>query len=308
MGRTARLTAIVPATNQPDTLERVRAAIEEAAAPPEEILVVNRPSHAGPAEARNAGAQRASGDVLVFVDADVLVRRDAFARIRATFESDPGLSGVFGSYDDEPAHDGTVSAFRNLLHHHVHQTSPGPAKTFWAGLGAIRRDAFLGSGGFDDAYRVPSIEDVELGLRLTDAGHRIELVPDIQGKHLKGWTLPGMIRSDILHRGVPWLTLLLERGRPSSALNLSWRHRVSALASVGLAGAVVARRYRALVPAAGLLIMLNRGFYRLLLERLGPRKAALGVGLHVLHHLSAVAASPLALWAYLRAGRAASIQ
>jgi glycosyltransferase involved in cell wall biosynthesis len=263
------------------------------------------PSHAGPAEARNAGAQRASGDVLVFVDADVVVHRDAFARIRAAFESDPGLSGVFGSYDDEPADDGTVSAFRNLLHHHVHQASPGPAKTFWAGLGGIRRDAFLGIGGFDEAYDAPSIEDVELGLRLTDAGHRIELAPDIQGKHLKGWTLPAMIRCDVQQRAVPWLTLMLARGRPSSALNLGWRHRVSALASVGLFGAAVSRRYRAIVPALALLVLLNRAFYGLLWTKLGPRKATLGVGLHVVHHLSAVAASPLAPVVYLRSRRAA---
>jgi hypothetical protein len=145
-------------------------------------------------------------------------------------------------------------------------------------------------------------------LRLTDAGHRIELAPDIQGKHLKRWTLPGMIRCDVLHRGVPWLTLLLTRRRLPAALNLRWHHRVSALASVGLAGALAARRYRALVPAAALLIALNHAFYGLLWERLGPRKAALGVGLHVVHHLSALIASPLALWVYLRARRAAHQQ
>ena len=305
MDRTARLTAIVPATKAPETLELVRAAIEEAAAPPEETIVVSGPYEAGPAEARNAGAQRASGDVLVFVDADVIVHRDAFVRIRDAFASDPGLGGVFGSYDDEPAHDDTVSAFRNLLHHHVHQTSPGPARTFWAGLGAIRKDVFLDIGGFDDAYGVPSIEDVELGLRLTDAGHRIELAPDIQGKHLKGWTLPGMVRGDVLHRAVPWLALLLKHGRLPTSLNLGWRHRASALASVGVAGGAATRRYRVLVPSAALLIALNHAFYRLLWEKLGPRKAALGVGLHVLHHLSAVAASPLALWVYLRARRGA---
>jgi GT2 family glycosyltransferase len=242
--------------------------------------------------------------VLVFVDADVLVHSDAFVRIRAAFESDPALSGVFGSYDDEPAKDGAVSAFRNLLHHHVHHNSAGPATTFWAGLGAIRRDAFLGTGGFDEAYGVPSIEDVELGLRLTDAGHRLELAPEIQGKHLKGWTLPEMIRCDLHHRAVPWLTLVLRRRRLPASLNLSWPHRVSALASLGLAGAAATRRYGALAPAATLLIALNHAFYRLLWEKLGPRKAALGVGLHVVHHLSAVAAAPLALWVHLRARHA----
>jgi hypothetical protein len=32
----------------------------------------------------------------------------------------------------------------------VHVSSPGPAATFWAGLGAIRRDAFDAVGGFDE--------------------------------------------------------------------------------------------------------------------------------------------------------------
>ena len=49
----------------------------------------------------------------------------------------PGWTAVFGSYDDEPADEGTVSAFRNLLHHHVHQSSPGPAEDI---LGRARRD------------------------------------------------------------------------------------------------------------------------------------------------------------------------
>jgi GT2 family glycosyltransferase len=300
MNRPARLTAIVPATKGSETLECAKAAIEQAAAPPEELIVVDGPSDAGPAEARNAGAKRASGDVLVFIDADVVVHPDAFVRIRAAFDEDAGLDGVFGSYDDQPGADGTVSTFRNLLHHHVHQSSAGPAQTFWAGLGAIRKDAFLRIGGFNDVYKEPSIEDIELGLRLTDAGHRIELAPDIQGKHLKGWTLPAMIDSDINRRAVPWLTLLLTRGDSSSTLNLGWRHRVSALASVGVAGALATRRSRAFAAFVGLLVALNHAFYALLWEKLGPRRAAVGVGLHVMHHLSAVVASPLALWVYLQ--------
>ena len=71
--------------------------------PPEETLVVAAPRSDGPAAARNTGAREATGDVLVFVDADVLVHRDAFARIRAAFASDPNLTAVFGSYDDDPA-------------------------------------------------------------------------------------------------------------------------------------------------------------------------------------------------------------
>src|SRR5206468_4033243 len=138
-----RLSVVIPATDDPPTLALTLAAIERSLAPADEVIVVSEPRFIGPAAARNAGAARARGDVIVFVDADVAVRPDALGRIRAAFSSDPQLSAVFGSYDDDPAAAGLVSGFRNLLHHHVHHASAGPATTFWTGLGAVRHQTFL---------------------------------------------------------------------------------------------------------------------------------------------------------------------
>src|SRR5690349_19173197 len=213
------LSLVIPATNRPPTLARVLDAATRAEAAPEEVIVVDQPEGLGPAAARNLGARRASGDVLVFVDADVEVHEDAFARIRTAFERDGTLTAIFGSYDDDPDAGSVVSDFRNLLHHHVHHEAAGEASTFWAGLGAVRRDAFLDAGGFDEKrFPRPSIEDIELGDRLRRQGARIVLDPEIQGKHLKRWTLASMTTTDLLDRGVPWLRLILERGSSSTAL------------------------------------------------------------------------------------------
>jgi GT2 family glycosyltransferase len=301
------LAVVVPATDRPATVDDCVRAIATADEPPEELIVVDKPPEAGPGEARNIGASRASGDVLVFVDADVVIHSDAIARIRRVFEDDPKIVAVFGSYDDDPERHGPVSDFRNLLHHHVHQSGAGPASTFWAGLGAIRRDEFLAVGGFDEArYPHASIEDIELGMRLAGKGKRIALEPSIQGKHLKRWTLSSMIRTDLTRRGVPWVRLLLDQGAPSDALNLGLRHRASAAASVALVGALVARKPRVVGAAALTLLALNAGFYSLLLRRRGPRHAAAGVPLHVLHHLVSVTAVPIALSQQLLAGTARS--
>jgi cellulose synthase/poly-beta-1,6-N-acetylglucosamine synthase-like glycosyltransferase len=288
-----RQSAIVPATNRPPTLDRCVAAIRAAEQPPDEVIVVEDSRQPGPAAARNDGVRNATGDVLVFVDADVVAHPDAFARIRAAFAADPALAGVIGSYDDRPPARGVVAGFRNLLHHHVHQQGAGEVPTFWAGLGALRRKAFEDAGGFD-AGRFPraSIEDVELGVRLAARGARIVLDPELQGTHLKAWTLGEMMRTDFAGRGVPWIDLLLAGGTSTTMLNLGWRHRASALVSVVGASALVLRRPGFAAGALAALVALNAPFYALLLRRRGPLEATVGVGLHAVHHLTAVASVP----------------
>ncbi len=287
----ATLSVVVPATDDPPTLARCLDAIAGADDRPDEVLVIDRPVTLSASGARNRGVEQASGDVVVFVDADVEVHPDAFTRIRATFDADPGLTALYGSYDDRPGTTTTVSTFRNLLHHHVHQAGAGPAETFWTGLGAVRRDAFVTVGGFDEErYPHPSIEDIDLGHRLVDHGASIRLDPDIQGTHLKAWTLRSMVWTDFARRGVPWTTLQVRRRRSSTALNCGWRHRLSAAScAVAVVGAALLHPLVALA-AFGNLVALNHAFYTLLLRQQGLARATVGIALHGVHHLVAVAA------------------
>src|SRR5262249_5692311 len=123
---------------------------------------------------------------------------------------------------------------------------------------------------------------------------------EIRGKHLKRWTLPSMVRTDFAIRGVPWVDLLLQHRSSASHLNLSWRHRLSALAALSAAVAVVRRRPAVAVGALVVLVALNRSFYSLMLRRRGPAEAVAGVGLHVIHHLTGVAAVPVGALRYFR--------
>ena len=293
------LTVVIPATDAPPTLPRCLAALARSEQA-HEVEVVADPGLGGPAAARNAGVARTQGEIVVFIDADVEVHPDALCRLRAALDADPRLDAVFGAYDDRPASPAAISRFRNLLHHHVHVSSPGPAETFWAGLGAVRREAFEAVGGFDaQRYPRPSIEDVELGMRLCAAGRRVALEPAARGTHLKRWTLRSMLRTDVAARGAPWVALVLERRAGARALNLGWRHRVAAAAAALATGAAVARRPRLAAAALTAMIAANARFYLLLRRRGGLRLAFAGVPLHLLHHLAAVASVPvgIALWA-----------
>lgn len=183
----------------------------------------------GPGYARNRGVEVSQGEWVAFVDADVRVHRDTLQQFVEAIESDPGADAVFGAYDDSPPAPGFLSAYRNLLHRHVHLMGAGNAETFWAGCGAVRRSAFVTAGGFDAArYPRPQIEDIEFGYRLRDGGSRIRLRPEITGTHLKRWTFLAALRTDLYDRGIPWVRLLIDRralARPAS-LNLRSGERV----------------------------------------------------------------------------------
>ncbi|KPQ37359.1 MAG: Glycosyltransferase [Phormidesmis priestleyi Ana] len=199
---------------------------------------VIRLDHAGgPARARNIGANAAKGNILFFVDADVEILPDTLSQVVASFYEAPELAALIGSYDDAPGAPNFLSQYKNLFHHYTHQTACLDASTFWGACGAIRRSVFERVGGFDESYRKPCIEDIELGYRLKQAGHTIHLRKDIQVKHLKKWTPFSLLRADVFYRALPWMALLLQvrQAHPAqyerftSDLNLKWNSRISVM-------------------------------------------------------------------------------
>jgi GT2 family glycosyltransferase len=248
----------------------------------------------GPAYARNRGFEASCGDIVVFVDADVCVHADTLARFVQVFDERPDVSAAFGSYDASPSHPGVISEFRNLLHHHVHHRDAGDAETFWAGCGAVRASAFRGVGLFDEwHYARPQIEDIELGRRLRIRGHRILLRPEIQGTHLKRWTLRDVMSTDFMHRGIPWTRLLLHEGpnRSQRALNLRASERAcTALAGLGWLSLLAAALLRSTVPLIMVavvvvsVIIANRTFYQFVTRERGLRVALLMLPLHLMYY------------------------
>jgi len=239
------------------------------------VKVLRLASRSGPGAARNRGVEHAVGDVILFVDADVVVRRDTLASVAAFFTERSDVAAVFGSYDDEPEARNFVSQYKNLLHHFTHQHSATKAETFWAGCGAVRRDAFRSAGGFDEKrYPRPSIEDIELGYRLRRRGFSIALKKDLEVKHLKRWSIASLFRADVLDRAVPWSRLIMEDGEILNDLNLRVSERICAsLVLLAVALLALAYLYPPLllgVPIAALsLLFLKRNLFAFFVTKRG---------------------------------------
>lgn len=307
--RDPALSVIVPVYNSTDELRQCLAALGESSFERFEVIVVDdgstEPVEAivsrhgfryvrlegplGPARARNRGAAIASGSYLVFLDADVCVHKDTLRRFAEAFVVNPDAAAVLGSYDDQPAHAGFFSQYKNLFHHYVHQGGDGEAGTFWSGCGALRRDVFVSFGGFDEArYRRPSIEDIELGTWMKSAGHRLILDRRIQVKHLKRWTFSSMVKTDILDRGIPWVRLMWRVGSSPGTLNTVPSQQLSVTLSYLAALSLCAVPFwflAVLVTAisAFAVTILNLDFYHYFLTRKGVWFALRVVPFHWLY-------------------------
>lgn len=247
-------------------------------------IILRLPFQGGPAKARNAGAGESRGDILFFVDADVLLPRDALSRVVRFLDGHPSVGAVFGSYDEEPAGSGFISQFKNLFHHYVHQNAREAATTFWAGCGAVRKAVFFSAGGFPETYRSAAIEDVDMGYRLAGEGVEIRLLKDLQVKHLKTWTFCSLLRTDIFARAVPWTRLALEKGLPRD-LNFKPADRAGGalvlLLTLGLALSPWRPAMIALpLLAGGLLVILHRRLYGFFLRKKGLGFAAAAALFH----------------------------
>jgi glycosyltransferase involved in cell wall biosynthesis len=263
------------------------------------VQCLKTPRRIGPAGARNLGAVHATGEILAFVDADVVLPPQGLGIVAQAFAQDSGLAAVFGSYDDAPECTTFISQYKNLMHHYVHQSSPEKASTFWAGCGAVRKRIFQIVGGFDQrTYPAPSVEDIALGLELTTRGYPIRLEKRLTAKHLKQWTVSSWLRADIFARAVPWTRLILKSGQVPRDLNLNYRSRISAvliglLVGIGLMLLVFASVRRNLMSSAVLaaaitgavILVLNRDVYRFFWRKRGLVFAARAIAVQWVYYL-----------------------
>ncbi|NIQ00769.1 MAG: glycosyltransferase, partial [Nitrospinaceae bacterium] len=185
------------------------------------------------------------------------------------------------------------SLYKNLVHHYYFQHTRRDTFFFWTGCGAVRREAFSRVGGFDPALL--SLEDIELGHRLRQAGGRVSLLPDLQCTHLKEWRFIDLIYTEIFCGALPWSRLMLSKTGMVNDLRVSFGERFRALLA-GLWLGDVPAVVLGIVPGESLIVLsalvgfMNRNFWRYLSRRKGPGFALAALLYHQVYYLYSGAA------------------
>ena len=307
------VSVIVPAYNAEATLFECLKALQAAMQPQDELIVfddgstdstrsiaeaagariISNPGFPrGPGHGRNMAAKSATKIYLMFIDADVITHADTIDRLVAE-AGKTGAVAAIGSYDDNPRSKRLPALYANLRHHFVHQSGRREATTFWSGIGLMKADVFREFGGYDDVlFKHPSIEDVELGMRLINAGRRIRLVPEAQGTHWKDWTLWRVWHTDVVRRALPWCRLIADGQLAEPDLNLARKERILALLALGVPATLVAGIFVHIIwIATAVLLALyvagNMPFVRLLAKRMNPLQLIGAVAMHLCYHIYA---------------------
>ena len=203
------------------------------------------------------GAQVARADILFFLDADITVTPSTISTIAASFSDRPEISAMFCSYQKETIPANFFSQYKNLVHHHTHQTAHEDAATFCGGFGAIRRSVFHQIGGFEPDHRF--LEDVELGYRLHQAGHKIFLNKSIQLTHHKRYSFAGLIKSDLFGRAIPWTRIMLAKRIIRNDLNTRTHNALSVAVAFALLVVPATALHQPAGLVAAVMLLLARG-------------------------------------------------
>ncbi|MBE1489801.1 glycosyltransferase 87 family protein [Plantactinospora soyae] len=214
-----RVSVVIPNFNKEKTLQACLTAVYAQSFPPAEVIVVDDastdrsrqivagfpctllafPANRGVSAARNAGATRATGEVLFFVDSDIALAPDALAGALRVLREHPRCGVVQGIYDLHPLFaDGPVESYKTLFEHFWRRQAVGVTSSTMFALTAVPRPVFDAVGGFDERLR--DAEDVEFGTRLP-ASYEIRTSDRVVGRH------------DDVDRLWPYLSELFRRAR-----------------------------------------------------------------------------------------------
>jgi glycosyltransferase involved in cell wall biosynthesis len=173
------------------------------------VRVIQMEKNGGPARARNRGVEEAQGDIIFFLDSDVLVIEGTVKEVKDYFEINPSANCVIGVCATEPLNKGFVPKYMAMFEYiHLVGTPGNKVSVFAPRCGAIKKELFQRVGGYDESYKGADVEDFELARRIikTDS---IFLNPKMLVRHQFVNNFEEAVKN-YFKRAVMWVHLFLK--------------------------------------------------------------------------------------------------
>ena len=149
----------------------------------------------GAAAARNTGVREAKGDILVFIDSDIVIQEDSLEKFADMFAVDEKVSGISGVYSVYNRFNNLLSQYKHLVVYYRENIcgdiSEDSCKTAFV---AFRRDIF-DRHSFDESIENASIEDIEFSRMLISEGYSLKLDKTNEVEHIKKFNIRSFSRN-----------------------------------------------------------------------------------------------------------------
>lgn len=183
----------------------------------EPFRVVRLEENSGPAAARNAGAEAASGEILFFIDTDVVINDGCLGIVGEFYRDGKNRGrGLTGVQSEEMKYSNFSSVYKNLWLRYSFLWAPRESGLFYTSIAAVPRELFLRLGGFDGGYRTPSLEDTDFGNRILQDGGKVVIEGRLEVWHHKHYSLRELLKNDFLRSADETRTWLRHRSSGSA--------------------------------------------------------------------------------------------
>jgi len=296
MGREMTISLVIPTKNRHRDLCKAIDSIAAQARLPNELLLIDQstsapsdaelsrirlqlgptvrlrwihdPSIRGLVHAKQVGASLACGDLVCFLEDDIVLEREFVHAIRRGFEHDPGLVGASGVVTDAPFgrgyavlhtifHRGIFDDPRPWIYATLGKRGHAPIRShaLSGGLSAWRRYVFA-EVPFDTVNGFHMLEDLDFSTRVRATfGDRLAILPAARLEHHFAPAGRAAIGNRERRKVIEFITFF--RTRPARVLDWMWLAWL--LAGVAVAAAATAIRMVSVRPLTGVAAGLVEG-------------------------------------------------
>lgn len=184
--------------------------------------VITMAENSGPAASRNAGAENSSGETLIFLDSDVLVFPESMSCVSDFFERNNKVHAIQGIYDMESEKANLPTLARDYFKFHkLSKLKQDEILGINSFCFAIRKEVFDEVGGFNEKIKTAASEDTDFAMRLAGSGYKILLEKNLKVRHLKSYSLPGLLGVDFYKAKAKMKLILRRRGEGKAPVTIS---------------------------------------------------------------------------------------
>lgn len=143
-------------------------------------------NNSGAGFARNLGAKKSNGNILIFLDADVEIKSNAFKIVNDYFNRKKNYGMIQGIYSDKVKYKSKTNEYLQCYYSYYIFTETKKHKftqSLITNIFAIQKTIFEENRGFDSKFSGANLEDQEFGFRLQNNGHKIPILRNLNTIH-----------------------------------------------------------------------------------------------------------------------------